>query len=97
MKTKTTALKQPAPTPTAEELARQVEAIVLGDFGDPEAGDTIAKISTIIQSALTQAKAETRREAADDLCASCQGRDICHEGKSLDGKGGNDGSAEKVV
>jgi len=79
-------LKQPVPTPTAEELASKIL-----DIGDSAIIDftkkrtlrdalkvaeetqliALKKASSLINSALTQAREEARREAADDMCNAC--------------------------
>lgn len=58
----------PAPTPTAEELAEKIFAsfdfTLFGERWPAEATKrAVSKVSAIISSALTQAKAEARREA----------------------------------
>jgi len=82
-------LKQPVPTPTAEELAARILDIGEGALVDLTKGktlrealniaekshlDALKKSADLIASALAQAKAEARREAADGFCEWCPGK-----------------------
>ena len=88
--------KQPAPTPTVEESALKIANRVDGVLCD-EIAWAIAerKIVNLVHSALAQARAEARREAADDFCALRPGkgqvcimddRDKCHDRAAILGR-----------
>jgi len=72
---------RPYPTEKARELAEKIcRAYAKNQYGDALKGPT-----AIIQSALTQAREEATREAADRFCKRCHGRDevnsvlVCEE------------------
>jgi len=72
---------KPYPTEKARELAERIcRAYAQNQYGDALKGPT-----AIIQSALTQAREEATRKAADRFCKRCHGRDevnsvlVCEE------------------
>lgn len=67
-----------APTPTSKNIADQLFRLIDDDF------DVISwnweKALSIIDSALTQAAADARREAAEEFCRQCSERDEVDDG-----------------
>ncbi len=104
------ALLTDEPSKTAEELAEKILRLVDADKVDLSKGKSLRELlidaekkgadilkttSALIHSALTQAKAEARREAADDFCALRPGkgqvcimddRDKCHDRAAILGR-----------